>query len=640
MSRIPTPRFIPLAPKPFAVLGADLALVASAWLAAFALRFNLELPPEYLGVALRTLPWVLLVYGVAFLGTGMYRGLVRFSSLPDLLRIGRAVVLAAAAVALIAYLAQMPLQIPRSVIVLSPILTLLSVGGMRAAYRAWREGREARAPRNANGQRRRLFVLGTGEPGARLLRELATSPQWQAVGAFDDRREAHGREIHGVPVLGGLADVERFAREMDVRDAVIAMPEASPQRRQHAATLCMRAGLNALMLPALSDLIEGRVTIENIRRINLEDLLGREAVRINSAEVGQVLGGTVAMVTGAGGSIGSELCRQIARFQPSKLVFFEHSEFALYRISEEFRDLFPEVATVGYVGDVKDADRVREVIRAERPAIVFHAAAYKHVPLMEEDNAWQAVRNNVLGTYVAAAESVAARVPRFVLVSTDKAVNPTNVMGATKRLAEIVCQALQPADGRTLVSMVRFGNVLGSAGSVIPKFQEQVARGGPVTVTHPEATRYFMSIPEASQLVLQAAAMGRGGEIFVLEMGKPVRIVDVARTIIQLCGRSEEEIEIRYIGLRPGEKLHEEVFTSDELTDRTSHPSVRVAKARPVDPAVLDALLPALRAPVRGDHEAREFLHRWVPEYAEARNGSTAAAGESTLDRHNPAPAA
>jgi FlaA1/EpsC-like NDP-sugar epimerase len=545
----------------------------------------------------------------------MYRGMVRFSSLPDLLRIARAVALGAAVVALVAYLLQADLQVPRSVIVLSPILTLLAVGGTRALYRAWRE---AQGARNSGGQRRRLFVLGTGEPGARLLRELATSPQWQVVSAFDDRRDAHGHEIHGVPVLGSLADVERMARELDVRDAVIAMPEASAERRQHAATICMRAGLNALMLPALSDLIEGRVTIENIRRINLEDLLGRDAVRINSDEVGQMLGGAVAMVTGAGGSIGSELCRQIARFAPARLVLFEHSEFALYRISEEFKELFPEVPIVGFVGDVKDAERVREVVVSQRPAIVFHAAAYKHVPLMEADNSWQAVRNNAYGTYVVATAVIAARVPRFVLVSTDKAVNPTNVMGATKRLAEIICQALHPRDRSTLVSVVRFGNVLGSAGSVIPKFQEQVARGGPVTVTHPEATRYFMSIPEASQLVLQAAAMGEGGQIFVLEMGKPVRIVDVARTIIHLSGRSEEEIEIRFTGLRPGEKLHEVVFTSDELTDRTTHPSVRVAKARSAALASLEPLVGGLRVLVRSDAEAREFLRAWVTEYSDA----------------------
>ncbi len=615
MPRSSAPRLIPFAAKPLAALGADLVSVAAAWLASFWLRFNLQVPEEYLALALGSLVWVLPTYGLAFVGLGMYRGMMRFASLRDLLRIARAVALAAAVVALVAYLAQLDLLIPRSVILLSPILTMIAVGGTRAAYRAWRE---SQGPRNAVGQRRKLFVLGLGDAGARLLRELSESPQWQVVGAFDDRRDAHGREIHGVPVLGALTDVERLARELDVRDAVIAMPDASVERRQEAATICLRAGLNALLLPALSDLIEGRVTIENVRRINLEDLLGRDAVRINSVEVGQMLGGAVVMVTGAGGSIGSELCRQVARFKPARLVLFEHSEYALYRISEEFRELFPEVPFVGFVGDVKDTDRVREVIGAQRPAIVFHAAAYKHVPLMECDNAWQAVKNNVLGTYVVAAEAVAQRVPRFVLVSTDKAVNPTNVMGATKRLAEIVCQALQPRDGATLVSVVRFGNVLGSAGSVIPKFQEQVARGGPVTVTHPEATRYFMSIPEVSQLVLQAAALGTGGQIFVLEMGRPVRILDVAKTIIQLCGRSEAEIEIRFVGLRPGEKLHEEVFTSDEMTDRTTHPSVKVAKARPVAVESLDALIAALRRPVCGDDEARGILRGWVPEYVEA----------------------
>jgi FlaA1/EpsC-like NDP-sugar epimerase len=615
MSRTPAPRFIPLAAKPFAVLGADLLSVAVAWLAAFWLRFNLSVPPEYLALALNSLLWVVPVYGIAFVGLGMYRGMMRFASLSDLLRIGRAVALAAAVVALVGYLAQFELPIPRSVILLAPVLVLLAVGGTRAAYRAWRESQNGRG---SAGQRRRLFVLGTGDAGARLLRELAASPQWQVVGAFDDRRETHGREIHGVPVLGSLADVERLAPELDVRDAVIAMPDASPDRRQQAATVCLRAGLNALLLPALADLIEGRVTIENVRRINLEDLLGREAVRINSAEVGQMLGGAVAMVTGAGGSIGAELCRQIARFAPARLVMFEHSEYALYRIGEEFRELFPEVPFVGFVGDVKDAERVREVIGAQRPAIVFHAAAYKHVPLMECDNAWQAVRNNVLGTYVVAAEAIAHRVPRFVLVSTDKAVNPTNVMGATKRLAEVVCQALQRQAGATLISIVRFGNVLGSAGSVIPKFQEQVARGGPVTVTHPEATRYFMSIPEASQLVLQAAALGIGGQIFVLEMGRPVRIVDVARTIIQLSGRSESDIEIRFIGLRPGEKLHEEVFSSDELTDRTSHPSVKVARARPAEISSLEALLAELHRSSNSDEAARSILRHWVPEYGEA----------------------
>ena len=342
---------------------------------------------------------------------------------------------------LVAYLSQLDLLIPRSVILLSPVLTLLAVGGTRALYRALRESRTGGG---SGGQRKRLFVLGTGDAGAALAARTGTSGQWQVVGAFDDRRDVHGREIHGVPVLGSLGDVERLAREMDVREAIIAMPDAAIERRQEAATVCLRAGLNALLMPALSDLIEGRVTIENVRRINLEDLLGREAVRINSAEVGQMLGGAVVMVTGAGGSIGSELCRQIARFAPSRLVLFEHSEFALYRITEEFSELFPEIPYVGLVGDVQGRRARARGDPAQRPAIVFHAAAYKHVPLMERDNAWQAVRTTCLAPTWSPQTAIDRRVPRFVLVSTDKAVNPTNVMGATKRLAEIVCQALQP----------------------------------------------------------------------------------------------------------------------------------------------------------------------------------------------------
>ena len=442
-------------------------------------------------------------YCASFLTMGMYRGLLRFASLRDLMRIARAVLMAGLIVAGIAFLVRFDLQIPRSVIVLSPVLILLFVGGTRATYRSWRETRAERARSEA---RKKLFVLGTGDTGAALLRELLNDAQWQVVGAFDDRRDTHGREIHGIKVMGSLDNVEAMAREFDVRVAIIAMPDASAERRQHAANVCMRAGLNTLLMPTIADLIEGKVTIETVRRINREDLLGREAVRINSAEVTAMLGGAVVMVTGGGGSIGSELCRQIARFKPQRIAMFDHSEFALYKITEEFTSLFPEVPVRGYVGDVKDRDRVREVMAAESPAIVFHAAAYKHVPLMERDNAWQAVRNNVAGTYVVASEAMVQRVPRFVLISTDKAVNPTNVMGATKRLSEMVCQSLQarmatklgPAGGTTIMSMVRFGNVLGSAGSVIPKFQEQVARGGPVTVTHPEATRFFMSIPEAS----------------------------------------------------------------------------------------------------------------------------------------------
>jgi FlaA1/EpsC-like NDP-sugar epimerase len=320
-------------------------------------------------------------------------------------------------------------------------------------------------------------------------------------------------------------------------------------------------------------------------------------------------------VTGAGGSIGAELCRQIAAFQPSRLILFEISEFGMYTLEQEFNERFPELSLVCAVGDVKNAARLGQVMRDYAPSMVFHAAAYKHVPLMERVNVWEAVRNNVLGTYTVAQAAIAAGVGKFVLISTDKAVNPTNVMGASKRLAEMVCQSLQANSG-TCFEMVRFGNVLGSTGSVIPKFREQIARGGPVTVTHPEIIRYFMSIPEAAQLVLQAASMGRGGEIFVLDMGDPIKIVDLARNLIRLSGFHEDEIKIEFTGLRPGEKMHEELLADDEKTRRTPHPKLRIATARGVEEGWLEELLGWLHQPsIPGDEEVRSDMKRWIPEY-------------------------
>jgi FlaA1/EpsC-like NDP-sugar epimerase len=322
------------------------------------------------------------------------------------------------------------------------------------------------------------------------------------------------------------------------------------------------------------------------------------------------------MVTGAGGSIGAELCRQIVRFQPAQLIAFDLSEFAMYRLTEELREKFPAIRITPVIGDAKDSLLIDQVMARYAPHILFHAAAYKHVPLMEELNAWQAIRNNVLGTYRVGRAAIRHNVRHFVLISTDKAVNPTNVMGASKRLAEMACTALQQTSDRTQFETVRFGNVLGSAGSVIPKFQQQIAKGGPVTVTHPDITRFFMTIPEASQLVLQASSMGRGGEIFILEMGEPVKIVDLARDLIRLYGFSEEQINIEFTGLRPGEKLYEELLADDETTTRTAHPKLRVAQAREVPDRLLDELLPWLmQHRVLSDDEVRRDLRRWVPEY-------------------------
>ncbi|MGZ5102580.1 MAG: UDP-N-acetylglucosamine 4,6-dehydratase family protein, partial [Usitatibacter sp.] len=385
--------------------------------------------------------------------------------------------------------------------------------------------------------------------------------------------------------------------------------------RRRVVEICKRARVAVMTVPTLNNVIAGKGSPARIRKVAVEDLMKRESVTLDDAGLHELLTNQVILVTGAGGSIGSELCRQIAAFQPAMLVLYEMNEYAMYKVDENLRESFPEIPVASIVGDIKNARRMNQVMHQYSPSLVFHAATYKHVPLMEEANAWEAVRNNVLGTYVVARAAIEFGVKKFVFISTDKAVNPTNVMGATKRLAEMVCQALQ-AGTSTRFEMVRFGNVLGSAGSVIPKFQEQIDRGGPVTVTHPEMVRYFMSIPEAAQLVLQAGCMGLGGEVFVLDMGEPVKIVDLARDMIRLSELSENEIRIVYTGLRPGEKLFEELLADDEHTRPTPHPKLRIAKAREVDPDWLEGLLDWLdqdRIPT--DSEVRRDLKRWVPEF-------------------------
>ena len=604
-----------MSPRSALVLLFDLGAVAAAWLLAYALRFNLDVPHEYAIAALRALFWVLPVYGVVFLLSGLYRGVWRFASLPDMLRIARAVAMGGAGVALGAYLLQIELAPPRSVIVLAPLLLALIMGGARAAYRAWREEQHRN---RTSGIRKPVLLLGAGAAAGALVRELGASPEWTLAGLLDDDASTRGREIMGHKVLGPLDELPTWADRLQVRHAIIALPDASADERQRAATLCLRAGIRALTVPAMADLIGGRVTLAAVRRVELEDLLGREPVWIEVDDVRSLIRGETVMVTGAGGSIGSELCRQIARFAPRRIVFFEHSEFALYRLQEEFASAFPEVETLPLVGDVKDARRIAQVLAQTRPALVFHAAAYKHVPLMEENNAWQAILNNVYGTYVLATACGRAGVQRFVMVSSDKAVNPVNVMGASKRLAEMICQATQ-ASHKTAMLVVRFGNVLGSAGSVIPKFQEQIARGGPLTVTHPEVTRYFMSIPEAAQLVLQAASMGEPGRIYVLEMGRQVRIAELARNMIRLSGLTEEQVRIEFTGLRPGEKLYEETIDAAEPLLPTPHPKLHVAQACIVEASLLTDLVHIVESgPPLSDAQSRELLMRWVPGYRPA----------------------
>lgn len=625
----------------------DLFAAAIAWWLAYSFRFNFEIPPLYLSSLKEILPWVVPVHAMTFLGFRLYHGLWHYASLPDLRRIVLAIMISAGLAPLVLYMMQVLIGVPRTVLLLAPILLLFIMGGDRLAYRLWKEHKLYGRKKEES---KLVLVLGAGDMAVGLVKELARSVQWRVMGLLDDDPHKLGLLLHGFRVLGKIDELPAIAKRFGVAHAIIAMAPSSPDRRhahrpevdrrrpdrlhrdrRRALELCSTAGIKALIVPSYEDLISGKITVSQIRTVEPDDLLGRDPVVLDNEGLHDLLTDSTVLVTGAGGSIGSELCRQIAPFKPRQLVLFELNEFALYKMEQEFLADFPDVPAIYTIGDIKDRARVTQVFSRFRPKVVFHAAAYKHVPLMEQENAWQAILNNVLGTYVAGEAAIRHGVEKFVLISTDKAVNPTNVMGASKRLAEMVCQALQQSTCRsenneqkavpgTSFVMVRFGNVLGSAGSVIPKFREQIARGGPVTVTHSEITRYFMSIPEATQLVLQAALMkkkGESGEIFVLDMGAPVKIADLARDMIRLSGLGEEDIKIVYNGLRPGEKLHEELLADDENSLPTPHPKLRIARARPADGQWLSSLLIWLQAhPILNDDDVKQELTRWVPEYA------------------------
>lgn len=593
--------------------GHDVFASALAWFGAYWIRLNLDLPEPYLESAILTALWLIPLQALIFWRFGLYRGIWRYASLPDLKRILKAVGVAALAIPMVLILSGSHVSVPRSVFLLHPILLLMMMGGSRLAYRAWKEHRLYGL---LSMQGEPVLVLGAGDTAINLVKELERSSEWRVVGLLDDDERKQGRLLHGLRVLGKINALQEIAEKLGARNAILAMPSAPHQLRRQVVDLCAAANVALLTVPAFEDLMSGRVSVSQIRKVEVEDLLGREPVVLDNAGLHELINGRTVLVTGAGGSIGSELCRQIVRFGPSQLVLFEANEFALYAIEQELRESFAGISLVCAIGDVKDTRRVDQVFATYQPSAVFHAAAYKHVPLMENENAWEAVRNNVLGTYVLGQQAIGHGVKKFVLISTDKAVNPTNVMGASKRCAEMVCQALQGAEGTRFV-MVRFGNVLGSTGSVIPRFQKQIAQGGPVTVTHPDIIRYFMSIPEAAQLVLQAGVMGEGGELFVLDMGEPVKICDLARDMIRLSGFGEEEIKIVFTGLRPGEKLFEELLADDEHTLPTPHPKLRIARARAAESAWLaEASAWFSSEGVRSEVEVKQQLRQWLPEYA------------------------
>lgn len=557
----------------------DLFTIPISWYGAYWLRFNLDaIPQPELLQASYLLSALVLIQLLVFWFFGLYRGIWKFASLPDFMRILK-VVLIGVALSLIG-LFFIPFKIPRSIIPLYTWLLVSFLGGTRLLYR-WCKNYY----RNDSKNSKRTLVIGAGRAADLLLREFTRNPAlnvYNVIAIVDDDSTKIGCELHGIRVIGKLRDIPEVIDKQDIELVIIAMPSASSSVIRQVVDYCKDAKVEFRTVPNLSDLVGGSVTINALREVSVADLLGRDQVTLDWESIAKTIGGKKILVSGGGGSIGSELCRQISNLTPSSLVIVDNSEFNLYRIDKELRENFPRLHLITCLVDVTDKSAIQQIIKRSKPQIVFHAAAYKHVPLLEYQ-ACAAIRNNILGTYNIAQAALDNNVATFVLISTDKAVNPSNVMGATKRAAEIICQNFN-GRGATHFITVRFGNVLDSAGSVIPLFREQLAAGKALTVTHPEVTRYFMTIPEATQLILQATVLGKNGEIFVLDMGEPIKIKNLAEQMIYLSGKKAGEgVNITYIGLRPGEKLYEELFYTFEELLPTEHAKIRQSKYRILD---------------------------------------------------------
>ncbi|ADJ28946.1 polysaccharide biosynthesis protein [Nitrosococcus watsonii] len=588
----------------------DVTAVCLAWVLSYLIRYNLS--PYWVDweTCLSTLPVIVVVQSIVLIWIGLYRGLWRFASIPDLLNIIRAVGYGALLVALTLFLINRLNGVPRSVLMLYPVFSLLLLAGPRLAYRVWKDRRLTLA---SNPHRKRVLILGAGRAGDLLVRDMLVEGHYLPVAFLDDRPDLIGRQVRGIPVVGLLAQLPAKVGEMAADVVVIAMPSANNRQMRRAVSLCEQAQVSYRTLPRLQDLVAGRASIKELREVAIDDLLGRDEIFLDWDYIRQDLEAKSLLVSGGGGSIGSELCRQLGRLGPASLVVIDNSEYKLYRLEQELRRKLPALNLHAYLCDVRDEAGVKEILACHSPEVVFHAAAYKHVPLLERQIR-QAVRNNVFGTRCLAEAARQAGCGTFVLISTDKAVNPTSVMGASKRVAELLCQDLN-RHSQTRFIVVRFGNVLGSAGSVVPLFQAQIAAGGPVTVTHPEMTRYFMTIPEACHLITQAAMIGKGGEIFVLDMGESVKIIELAEQMIRLSGQ-EPEVEIIYTGLRPGEKLHEELFYAHESPVPTPSPKILLARHGATDWRRLESGLDELeKACELGEEwQVKQVLGRLLPE--------------------------
>lgn len=595
-----------------AVVAHDLAMVWLVWQALHKLRFGITSTPPTLPLWSTEIALVLAAQGLVFWQVGLYRGLWRFAGVPDLWNIFKACMLGLFAIVLGLFLYNRVDAVPRTVLVLYPLVLMGMLGAPRLLYRAWKDSRID----SANAVSVRILILGAGRAGEALVRDLRRFGTYHPVGFLDDAARLRGSKVQGVPVLGNVDDVAEIARETAAKLLVIAMPSADANAMQRVVMACERTGVPFRMVPRLQDVLEGRSLPGELKEVAIEDLLGRKPVLPDWKAIRAWLGARSVLVTGAGGSIGSELCRQCARHGAGRIALIEIDELALVTTETALRRDFPDVEFIPILGDCGDKALIEYALKLAAPDAAFHAAAYKQVPLLEAQLR-EAVRNNVLATETVARACRAAGVGTFVLISTDKAVDPVNVLGATKRLAEMTCQSL--ADQRaTRFVTVRFGNVLDSAGSVVPLFREQIRSGGPVTVTDPEVTRFFMTIPEACQLILQASAIGTHEAIYTLDMGEPVPIRLLAEQMIRLAGKTPgRDVAIVYTGLRPGEKLHETLFHADERYRPTVHPKILQAEPRDVSASALENSLQQLReASIRYDREALSVLLRIaVPEF-------------------------
>ncbi|MCH2191204.1 MAG: polysaccharide biosynthesis protein [Gammaproteobacteria bacterium] len=591
----------------------DLLMIPIAWMLAFWLRYNLEAVPDiFLKTAIFSLPVVLSVQAVVNIFTGVHRGEWRFVSLPDLSLIVRSTAVGTAAIAFTLFIVANRLySVPRSVFILYALVLITLMAGSRLLYRLYKD----RHFSTRTG--RKVVIFGAGAAGEQLLRDLRRNHphRYNIVAFLDDDPEKVGRQIHRVPVVASPDVLQDLIYRWDIDLVLIAVPSADEEQMQRLVTICESSGVEFRTLPGAHELVSGRVQLSDLREVRIDDLLGRDPVKLDWHRIKHSLCDKTVLVTGAGGSIGSELSRQLASVCSAHLVLFDQSEYNLYRIQEEMLERFPKITVTAILGDVCDLAGSRRVFERFQPAAVFHAAAYKHVPLLE-GQVREAIKNNAIGTRNIADLAHEFKAEKFVLISTDKAVNPSSLMGACKRVAEIYCQQLA-ALSKTKFITVRFGNVLGSAGSVVPKFQKQIKAGGPVTVTHPEMTRYFMTITEATQLILEASAMGEDGRIYVLDMGEPVLISELADKLIRLSGKEPDvDIDIVYTGLRKGEKLHEELFHDEENITSTDYEKIHLAATRYVAPERVAEVFDIMSGKLDSFDDSLVFcLEALVPEY-------------------------